>query len=76
MPVFTRAAVLGNRFPQARGGWARGSLPKEEYTGRPVPGRYKLAAPTQIFRAQVEELAAKGLLDHSGIDTGVGTLSA
>jgi hypothetical protein len=58
MTVFTKAGVLRNQFPQAPR-CARGSLPYEEHADRPVPGRHKLAAHTQIFRAQVEELLAK-----------------
>ncbi len=76
MPVFTRAAVLGNQFPQARGAAHVDRFHKRNIRAarfRPTQAR---CAHTQIFRAQVEELPAKGLLDHSGIDTGVGTLSA
>ncbi len=76
MPVFTRAAVLRNQFPQARGVAHVDRFHTRNIRAARFPAATSSRAHTQIFRAQVEELLAKGLFDHSGIDTGVGTLSA
>ena len=74
--VFTRPAVLRDQFAQA------GSIAHvDRFHARNIgaaqfSGCVKFAAHAQIFRAQVEELPAKRLVDHSDIDTGWERLSA
>jgi len=74
--VFTRPAVLSDQFPEARGVAHMNRFHTRNIRAAQFPRRFQFAAHTQVFGAQVEELLAKRLVDHSDIDTAGNAFSA